>query len=77
MTQRLFAAVILASFAVAAPAFAFPSVLLGETDVPSSVNHGVSQAQELRNQQARWLAGREQVQQSNPAGTASSHKVRD
>jgi hypothetical protein len=77
MTQRLFAAVVLASFAVAAPAFAFPSALLGETDVPSSVNHGVSQAQEFRNQQTRWLAGREQVQQTNPAGNPSSHNVRD
>lgn len=77
MTQHLFAAVVLASFAVAAPAFAFPSALLGETDVPSSVNHGVSQAQELRNQQTRWLAGREHVQQTNPAATASSHKVQD
>lgn len=77
MTQRLFAVVVLASLVAAGPAFAFPSALLGETDVPSSVNHGASQAQELRNQQTRWLAGREQVQPANSAGTASSHKVQD
>jgi hypothetical protein len=77
MTQRLFVAVALGSFAVTAPAFAFPSALLWETDVPSSINHGASQAQELRNQQARWLAGREQVQQSNPSSNASSHEAQD